>query len=1127
MNRGDYTRFTHKPFKHYTGVLKQQGRVDLDAESIEADEIAAHLRQTQTQDVIGLCGFPETGGGFGISSTQPRLMHGGIDADLIKDVDLTISAGRGYVDGILCESEAEFVPISKVLTDSGTQVHRAKVPTLIVDGRELQRGQWVEISTVGFLVQPRIARITRVDVRNLILEFDVDISEFGDKPSQLRRVTTYTTQPDYPNPTGLDLEDLDPNESRTDLVYLDVWQRHITAIEDPNILEVALGGPDTTTRVKTVWQVKVLKGVRAAIWEDIGPAVRVAAMAAINDKLFAAIRDNRLWWRDPVGFEVNWERIGDAIDGADEVVAMAAINNKLFAATRDKRLWWRDPVDIEDVIWEEIGSAIDQVGADEVVAMAAINDKLFAATRDNRLWWRDAVGFEDVIWEEIGHANNVVAMAAINNKLFAASRNNRLWWRDPVGFEVNWEHIGDAIDGADEVVAMAAINDKLFAASRNNRLWWRDAVDIEVNCEDEITGWPPSTSGGRLSTEVVPTPAAEDPCLLAPGGGYRGLENRLYRVEIHRGGELGEATFKWSRDNGSVVFPIEEFVSDRKVKVRRVGQDQVLRLRTDDWVEILDDDIEYRQDHTQEGEIAGTMAQIVSPIDEENRLLTLDRDIPASIYSVARHARIRRWDQTQNVDDEGLITTATGPISLEDGIQARFSGDNFKVGDCWDFAARTATGDVERLTDAPPRGIKHHYCRLALVRWTVFEDDVFDSGLGLRMTVDDCRRIFPPLTEIPTPLAWPTIERINWGNDREMPLEQFNNRGLSILFSEPINQAALSLDTFIVTLEPPLNFRNLWGHFSFIVHGEVTLQGDSMCLFRPDPIDRETLAELIGIEQEIFNSNRIRCRVMLKGNAILSETDELPLDGDVFGQLRNDTDPDTNQPTTDLILPSGDGNKGGDFESWFYLVSDREAPPLRLDLRLEPSSVVRGSPSIGTITLSDPAPQDGAEVLLDSSRTDIATVPLSVTFSRGQSTSEFTVETFQDAPVGLRTEVIITARASFAEASDSAVLVVEAPPLRLDLEFNPTTLVAPTLTSRGTITMTPAPSNDAEVDLVADKPNLVPGLPTPVTISGGQNSTTFDVRAARPTTSFSDTATIKATFAEASDTAELHVVIIP
>ena len=40
------------------------------------------------------------------------------------------------------------------------------------------------------------------------------------------------------------------------LAYLDVWQRHLTALDDPGILEVALGGPDTATRTKTVWQVK-------------------------------------------------------------------------------------------------------------------------------------------------------------------------------------------------------------------------------------------------------------------------------------------------------------------------------------------------------------------------------------------------------------------------------------------------------------------------------------------------------------------------------------------------------------------------------------------------------------------------------------------------------------------------------------------------------------------------------------------------------------------------------------------------------------------------------------------------------------------------------------------------------
>jgi hypothetical protein len=42
------------------------------------------------------------------------------------------------------------------------------------------------------------------------------------------------------------------------LVYLDVWERHVTHIEAPSIREVALGGPDTTTRAQIVWQVRPL-----------------------------------------------------------------------------------------------------------------------------------------------------------------------------------------------------------------------------------------------------------------------------------------------------------------------------------------------------------------------------------------------------------------------------------------------------------------------------------------------------------------------------------------------------------------------------------------------------------------------------------------------------------------------------------------------------------------------------------------------------------------------------------------------------------------------------------------------------------------------------------------------------
>ena len=42
-------------------------------------------------------------------------------------------------------------------------------------------------------------------------------------------------------------------------LYLDVWTHHVTADEDPALIEPALGGPDTTTRARTVWQVRAAK----------------------------------------------------------------------------------------------------------------------------------------------------------------------------------------------------------------------------------------------------------------------------------------------------------------------------------------------------------------------------------------------------------------------------------------------------------------------------------------------------------------------------------------------------------------------------------------------------------------------------------------------------------------------------------------------------------------------------------------------------------------------------------------------------------------------------------------------------------------------------------------------------
>lgn len=78
----------------------------------------------------------------------------------------------------------------------------------------------------------------------------------------------------------------DPAEPQGDgaqLLYLDVWTRQVTADEDPVLREPALGGPDTTTRAQTVWQVRVRPVGTPA--EVVGSAANtmVAALAPAVD----------------------------------------------------------------------------------------------------------------------------------------------------------------------------------------------------------------------------------------------------------------------------------------------------------------------------------------------------------------------------------------------------------------------------------------------------------------------------------------------------------------------------------------------------------------------------------------------------------------------------------------------------------------------------------------------------------------------------------------------------------------------------------------------------------------------------------------------------------------------------
>ncbi len=82
--------------------------------------------------------------------------------------------------------------------------------------------------------------------------------------------TRFTAQPEAP---GLVLP-----EGGVHLAYLDLWERFITAIQDPEIAEVALGGPTTTARSRTVAQVRLLPvdGERGAkeTWDTFLAAAR-------------------------------------------------------------------------------------------------------------------------------------------------------------------------------------------------------------------------------------------------------------------------------------------------------------------------------------------------------------------------------------------------------------------------------------------------------------------------------------------------------------------------------------------------------------------------------------------------------------------------------------------------------------------------------------------------------------------------------------------------------------------------------------------------------------------------------------------------------------------------------------
>jgi hypothetical protein len=324
-------------------------------------------------------------------------------------------------------------------------------------------------------------------------------------------------------------------------------------------------------------------------------------------------------------------------------------------------------------------------------------------------------------------------------------------------------------------------------AARSKLVWQVKFMPGSEVCMDSPTFFLnliPNPNRGWLQAMAKQGSPSTDPCIINPNASYTGPENQLYRVEINRGGAAWDgkdpgntnaATFKWSRENGSVIYPIVSPITTgggtTTVVVENLGRDDRFGLEQGDLVEVEDDRSVLLNE-------AGTLLQVQS-IDPSTLTVGLNGTPldPVIGSNEAWHPLLRRWDQAAGDPAEGGLTLANDNaafvqegvgvwLNLEDGVQISFQPassvspatgqsvpNRYRTGDYWLIPARTATGDVEwpkvigtdgnPETDAqgnpipvalPPHGVNHHYAPLAVI-------NVNANGVNVP---NDCRSGFPP-----------------------------------------------------------------------------------------------------------------------------------------------------------------------------------------------------------------------------------------------------------------------------------------------------------------------------------------------------------------------------------------------
>ena len=572
---------------------------------------------------------------------------------------------------------------------------------------------------------------------------------------------------------------------------------------------------------------------------------------------------------------------------------------------------------------------------------------------------------------------------------------------------------------------------------RYQTVWQVKYVDLtavaDQSCSnpsiDPATLFPSSVS--QLTTGIVAASSVPPgPCSLSPTAGYSGLENQLYRVEIHQSGSASPspagtaaatrtATFKFSNNDASIFTPVTA-ISGATLTVRSFGKDnQALGLRPGDWIEITNDLLELN------GE-AGELHLIVA-VDFTANKITLDSAPGIPLAPLGQpdtlRTRVTRWDQAGVVYESdgttvwvdlnasggaGIPVPPSGTtLILENGITAQFDlaspAGSFQTGDFWNFAARTADASVEILTQAAP------FASITTIAVWVLVD--FRPS---KPTVTDCRRLFPALANLAIHVLDVRMGNTSLKNDGIFTFDNLRS-GINVVCDIPVDPAIVSQPQnpnspiCFLTIDVPASATLGAGFTPLVVQANVSVS------LTNNTINWIPGAGYVDPPAGSAPAQPFLARLTLKGNAIRAADNPNVL-------FNGAAEVVTNTPTG-LRLPSGDGRRFADFEMWFWL-SPQPVVSLSPGNLVFPDQLVGTTSTEMSVTLTNNSPNQIviSSITVTQDATDFALVnpqtPAAALTVPAAGTYQINV-TFTPAGTGTRTGSI-----SVNESVDSTPLLV-------------------------------------------------------------------------------------------------------